>query len=439
MTNVSVFGLGYVGTVSAAFLANKGHTVIGVDVNSTKVEMFHKGRSSVIEEGIDELMCNGVYEGRISATLDTRYAVMNSSISLICVGTPSQTNGSLDLNYVERVCEGIGIALAEKVDYHIVVLRSTVLPGTTEGVLLPILEQSSGKKACRDFGLCFNPEFLREGIAIKDFADPPFTVIGSDDERTSRAVADLYSMLTAPVMIVPIKVAEMVKYANNAFHALKVTFANEIGNLCKQQGIDSHLVMDIFAQDKKLNLSPYYLKPGFAFGGSCLPKDLRALIYHAHRYDLKPCVLDAVLESNRRQIEVAYEMVMATGYKNIGVLGISFKAGTDDLRESPMVDLIEHLIAKGYQINIYDRNVSLAKLHGANRVYLEKEIPHIAQLMRGTISDVLKSSQVIIIGNNAPEFKTILSQVREDQIVIDLVRGVEDVITSNGHYQGICW
>jgi GDP-mannose 6-dehydrogenase len=439
MTNISVFGLGYVGTISAAFLANKGHAVIGVDVNPTKVELFHKGHSPVIEEGIAELMRKGVDEGRISATVDTRYAVMNSSISLICVGTPSRTNGSLDLDHVERVCKDIGLVLAEKVDYHIVVLRSTVLPGTSEDVLLPILEQSSGKKAFRDFGLCFNPEFLREGIAVKDFADPPFTVIGSDDERTSRAVAELYSMLTAPVMVVPIKVAEMVKYANNAFHALKVTFANEIGNLCKQQGIDSHLVMDIFSQDTKMNLSPYYLKPGFAFGGSCLPKDLRALIYHSHRYDLNLCVLNAVLESNRRQVEIAYEMVKATGYKNIGVLGISFKAGTDDLRASPVVDLIEHLIGKGYQINIYDKNVSLANLYGANRAYIEQEIPHIAQLMQDTILDVLKSSQVIIIGNDAPEFKTILSQVREDQIVIDLVRGVEGAITSNGHYQGICW
>ncbi|MBI5030561.1 MAG: nucleotide sugar dehydrogenase [Chloroflexi bacterium] len=439
MSNISIFGLGYVGTVSAAYLADKGNRVIGVDVNRAKVEMFQEGHSPVIEEGVEELMRKGVYEGRISATVDTAAAVLDSDISLICVGTPSQANGSLDLNYVERVCEGIGAALATKQDYHTVVLRSTVLPGTTEGLLLPILEQASGKKAYRDFGVCFNPEFLREGTAIKDFADPPFTIIGSDDKRATEAVTNLYSMLDAPVMVVPIKVAEMVKYVNNAFHALKVTFANEIGNICKQQGIDSHLVMNIFAQDKKLNLSPYYLKPGFAFGGSCLPKDLRALLYHSHRHDVNPRVLDAVLESNRRQVEIACDMVKATGSKRIGVLGFSFKAGTDDLRESPVVELIEYLLGKGYQVSVYDKNVSLANLHGANRAYIEKEIPHIAQLMKESIDQVLETSEVIVIGNNAKEFKDILSKLRDNQIVIDLVRGVEGSLASNGRYQGICW
>lgn len=439
MSNISIFGLGYVGTVSAVCLADKGNHVIGVDVVPAKVEMFQEGHSPVIEEGVEELMRKGVNEGRISATVDTQMAVMSSDISLICVGTPSQANGSLDLNYVERVCEGIGSALDSKQDYHTIVLRSTVLPGTTEDVLLPILEQTSGKKANRDFGICFNPEFLREGTAIKDFGNPPFTVIGCDDERTANQVSALYSMLDAPVMIVPIKVAEMVKYVNNAFHALKVTFANEIGNICKQQGIDSHLVMNIFTQDNKLNLSPYYLKPGFAFGGSCLPKDLRALLYHSHRHDVNPRVLDAVLESNRHQIEIACDMIKAAGYKRIGVLGFSFKAGTDDLRESPVVELIEYLIGKGYQVSVYDENVSLANLHGANRAYIEKEIPHIAQLMQNSIQAVLDTSQVIVIGNNAPEFKNILSRTRDDHIVIDLVRGVEGRLVSNGHYQGMCW
>lgn len=439
MSNVSIFGLGYVGSVSAACLADYGNHVIGVDVNPAKVEMFQEGHSPIVEEGLEELMRKGVYEGRITATTDTRTAVLGSDISLICVGTPSQANGSLDLNYVERVCEGIGSALADKPGYHTVVLRSTVLPGTTEGVVLPILEKASGKKAYRDFGVCFNPEFLREGTSIKDFADPPFTVVGSEDERTAQTVAELYSMLSAPLMIVPVKVAEMVKYVNNAFHALKVTFANEIGNICKQQGIDSHLVMNIFCQDKKLNLSPYYLKPGFAFGGSCLPKDLRALLHHSRRHDVNPRVLDAVLESNRRQVEIAYDMVKATGHKRVGVLGFSFKAGTDDLRESPVVELIEQLIGKGYQVNVYDKNVAIANLHGANRAYIEKEIPHIAQLMVGSIEQVLEQSQVIIIGNNAPEFKNVLSLLRDDQVVVDLVRAVEGTLASNGRYQGICW
>ena len=439
MSNISIFGLGYVGTVSAACLADQGNRVIGVDVVPAKVEMFQEGHSPVIEGGVEELMRKGVYDGRIRATVDTQAAVLGSDLSLICVGTPSQANGSLDLTYVERVCENIGSALAAKPDYHTVVLRSTVLPGTTEGVLLPILEQASGKKAYRDFGLCFNPEFLREGTAVKDFGDPPFTVIGCDDERTAQAVSALYATLTAPVMIVPIKVAEMVKYVNNAFHALKVTFANEIGNICKQQGIDSHLVMNIFTQDKKLNLSPYYLKPGFAFGGSCLPKDLRALLYHSHRHDVNPRVLDAVLESNRQQIEIACDMIKTTGYKRVGVLGFSFKAGTDDLRESPVVELIEYLIGKGYQVRVYDKNVSLANLHGANRAYIEKEIPHIAQLMQDSIEAVLETSQVIVVGNNASEFKNILSQTRGDQIVIDLVRGVDGTLISNERYQGMCW
>jgi GDP-mannose 6-dehydrogenase len=280
---------------------------------------------------------------------------------------------------------------------------------------------------------------LREGTSIKDFSDPPFTIIGSEDERTAQSVSELYARLAAPMMIVPIKVAEMVKYVNNAFHALKVTFANEIGNICKQQGIDSHLVMNIFCQDRKLNLSPYYLKPGFAFGGSCLPKDLRALLYHSHHHDVDPHVLDAVLESNQRQIEIAYDIVKATGSKRVGVLGFAFKAGTDDLRESPVVELIERLIGKGYQVHVYDEYVSLAHLHGANRAYIEKEIPHIAQLMADSMDQVLERSQVIVIGNHAPEFENILSKLRGEQILIDLVRAVGGQLASSGSYQGICW
>jgi GDP-mannose 6-dehydrogenase len=439
MSNISIFGLGYVGSVSAACLAERDNRVIGVDVNPIKVEMFQEGRSPVIEAGLDELVRQGVYAGRISATTDTRAAVMASDVSLICVGTPSQPNGSLDLHYVERVCEEIGRALAQKKEYHTIVLRSTVLPGTTENIVVPLLEKTSGKTSFRDFGVCFNPEFLREGTAIKDFADPPFTIIGSDDERTAQAVSALYARLDAPVMSVPIKVAEMVKYVNNAFHALKVTFANEIGNICKQQGIDSHLVMNIFTQDKKLNLSPYYLKPGFAFGGSCLPKDVRALLYHSRRHDVDTRLLDAILASNRHQIEIACEMVKATGFKRVGVLGFSFKAGTDDLRESPVVELIEHLIGKGYHISVYDKNVSLANLHGANRAYIEKEIPHIAQLMTDSMQAVIEQSQVIVIGNNAPEFQDVLTKLRDEQIVIDLVRAVDGALASHGRYQGICW
>jgi GDP-mannose 6-dehydrogenase len=439
MAKISIFGLGYVGAVSAAALANSGHTVIGVDINPTKVTMINAGHSPIIEEGLPELMQQGVAAGQICATTDSAQAILDSDISLICVGTPSQPNGSLNLSYVERVCQEIGASLAAKQSYHVVIARSTMLPGSTEALVIPILEQASGKKVGRDFGVCFNPEFLREGSSIKDFYDPPFTVIGSDDEWAAAAASGLYAMLEAPLLMVPIKVAEMVKYACNAFHALKVTFANEIGNICKQQNIDSHQVMDIFCQDTKLNISPYYLKPGFAFGGSCLPKDLRALLYHARQLDLEPPVLKSILPSNRQQIEKAYQLIQATNKKRIGVLGFSFKAGTDDLRESPVVELVERLIGKGYQVSVYDKNVSLANLQGANRAYIEKEIPHIASLMCDSIEGVMAASEVVVIGNGALEFRQALDQVRPEQTILDLVRIEQETSQLNGQYNGLCW
>jgi GDP-mannose 6-dehydrogenase len=439
MSTISIFGLGYVGAVSLACLADNEHTVIGVDVNPLKVNMIKEGRSPIIEAGLNELMMNGVQTGRIRAVTEAREAVLRSEISIICVGTPSNANGSLDLSYVRRVSEQIGEALAEKQDYHIVILRSTVLPGTTEDVVIPILEQTSGKRAGPDFGICFNPEFLREGTSIKDFYNPPFTIIGSEDEGAARAVMQLYSMLDAPVQIVPLKVAEMIKYVNNTFHALKVTFANEIGNICKKSGIDSHQVMEIFCLDTKLNLSPYYLKPGFAFGGSCLPKDLRALIHYSRHYDLSLPVIESILPSNNRQIDIAYEMVANAGSKRVGVLGFSFKAGTDDLRESPIVELIERLIGKGYTVKVYDRNVSLANLHGANRAYIEQQIPHIAGLMSDSIESIIESSDVIVIGNNSPEFKDLPAKFNGRHIMVDLVRIAENGSPLNGHYHGIGW
>ncbi len=439
MTTISVFGLGYVGAVSVACLADNGHNIIGVDVNPTKIEMINRGHSPIIEEGLGELLKKGVDAGRIKATSDHRQAIQESDISFICVGTPSNANGSLNLAYIKKVCEGIGEDLAQKDSYHVIVARSTMLPGSTEDVVIPTIEQASGKKAGQDFGVCFNPEFLREGSSIKDFYDPPFTVIGATDEKAAAKVTELYAMLDAPLMTVPIKVAEMVKYANNAFHALKVTFANEIGNICKQQNIDSHQVMNIFCQDTKLNLSPYYLKPGFAFGGSCLPKDLRAILYHCRHFDVHLPVMEAILPSNRRQIDQAYKMIKRSGSKKVGVLGFSFKAGTDDLRESPMVELIEYIIGKGYTIKVYDKNVSLANLQGANRAYIEQEIPHIATLMADTIEEVLADSDVIVIGNGSPEFKKALDKKRDHQTIIDLVRIVEDIDHLDDRYQGICW
>jgi GDP-mannose 6-dehydrogenase len=435
---LSVFGLGYVGCVSAACFAREGHEVWGVDVNPTKVEIINGGRSPIVEAGVGDLIGEMVREGRLRATTDSTEAVRNTELSLICVGTPSNQNGSLDLTFVKRVCQEIGAALEKKKERHTVVIRSTMLPGTIEGVVIPTLEVYSGKKAGRDFGVSINPEFLREGSSLKDFYAPPFTLIGADEEDVAASVRRLYSNIEAPLYVTSVRAAEMVKYACNCFHALKVSFANEIGNICKALGIDSHEVMDVFCQDKKLNLSPYYLKPGFAFGGSCLPKDLRALNYKAKEVDVEVPVLSSVLQSNRRQIERAYEMVLQTGKKRIGVLGFSFKAGTDDLRESPMVSLIEMLIGKGMQLSIYDRDVSLARLFGANKEYIEREIPHISQLMRASVKEVVENADVLIIGNKAEEFREIESQLRSDQLVIDLVRLFDDGI-KQGEYEGICW
>lgn len=435
---ISVFGLGYVGCVSAACFAKEGHEVTGVDVSATKVEIINNGKSPIVEEGIGDLIGEMVAAKRLRATTDAAGAVKQSDVSLVCVGTPSNANGSLDLTYVRRVCEEIGRAIGEKRDRHTVVMRSTMLPGTIASVVVPTLETHSGKKAGEDFDVCINPEFLREGTSIKDFYAPPFTLIGADDEAAAANVRRLYDGVDAPLYVTAVNAAEMVKYACNCFHALKVSFANEIGNICKGLAIDSHAVMRVFCEDTKLNLSPYYLKPGFAFGGSCLPKDLRALTYKAKDLDVETPVLSSVLESNRRQIERALNMVLRTGRKRIGVLGFSFKAGTDDLRESPMVTLIETLIGKGMELAIYDRDVSLARLFGANKEYIEREIPHISQLMCETMSEVLARSDVVIIGNKAREFQEIRTRLRPDQTVIDLVRLFDDKVTDE-QYQGICW
>ena len=435
---LSVFGLGYVGCVSAACFAKEGHEVFGVDVNPVKAEIINSGKSPIVEAGIGELIGEMVAAGRLRATTDSAQAVRDSEVSLVCVGTPSNANGSLDLTYVKRVCKDIGTTLESKRERHIVVIRSTMLPGTIESVVVPTLEVYSGKKAGRDFGVCINPEFLREGTSLKDFYAPPFTLIGADEEEVAASVRRLYANINAPLHVIGVKAAEMVKYACNCFHALKVSFANEIGNICKPLGIDSHQVMDVFSQDTKLNLSPYYLKPGFAFGGSCLPKDLRAITYKAKELDVEVPVLATILHSNQRQIERAVEMVLRDGRKRVGVLGFSFKAGTDDLRESPMVALIETLIGKGLQLAIYDRDVSLARLFGANKEYIEREIPHISQLMRADITEVVEHAEILIIGNKAEEFRQIESHLRGDQAVIDLVRLFEGRV-SGGSYHGICW
>jgi GDP-mannose 6-dehydrogenase len=438
--NVSVFGLGYVGSVSAASFAADGHTVIGVDVNPDKVASLNEGRSPIVEKGLDELIRDNTANGRLRATTSTKEAVDATELSLICVGTPSRKNGSLDLAYLERVCEQIGEALATKDAYHVVVVRSTVLPGTTHGVVIPALERTSGKQYGTGFGVAVNPEFLREGTAIHDFRNPPMTLIGHNYASDAQPTQALYSQVDAEMITTNIRTAEMIKYASNTWHALKVCFANEVGNLCKRLDIDSHDVMDIFCRDDKLNLSSYYMKPGFAFGGSCLPKDVRAMQYRAKEVDLEMPVIGSILGSNQLQVQHAIEMIADTGKKRIGLLGFSFKAGTDDLRESPIVILAEALLGKGYQLCIYDRNVSLARLVGANREYINKQIPHLSSLLTESIDDIIEKSDVLVVGNGSPEFAEALRKTRPDQTVIDLFR-LKGIQRSEipAQYTGICW
>ena len=439
MSSVSVFGLGYVGCVSSACLAREGHTVIGVDVNATKVALVNSGRSTIVEEGIAELVTQMVASGRLRATTSVSEAVHATDISLVCVGTPSASNGALDLSYVERVCQEIGEAIRTKASFHTIVIRSTVLPGTVHGVATPAIERGSGKKAGVDFGVCSNPEFLREGTSIKDFLDPPFTLIGADTDQAADAVKLLYAGLEAPVHVVAVRVAEMVKYACNCFHGLKVGFANEIGNICKALDVDSHDVMRIFCEDRKLNISAAYLKPGFAFGGSCLPKDLRAVTHKARELDIETPILRATLESNRRQIERAFAMIQKTGARKIGMLGLSFKPGTDDLRESPLVSLIELMVGKGMDLAIYDRDVSEAQLIGANKDYIEGEIPHIWSLMRGSAQDAIDHGDVVVVGNATGEIRALGEGCFAGKTVIDLARLFNRKPSMTASYDGICW
>jgi GDP-mannose 6-dehydrogenase len=434
---ISIFGLGYVGSVSAACLANDGHQVIGVDPIQVKTEMINNGKSPIIEKDIGELTEKAFKKGRLRATGNTGAAIAESDISFICVGTPSQLNGNLDLKYVRRVCENIGNAIKTKSEFHLVVVRSTVLPGSMRNVVIPVLEEYSGKTCGKDFGVCHNPEFLREGTAVYDFFNPPKTVIGEDDSASGDLLASIYEKLNAPLIRCDIEISEMVKYVDNVWHALKIGFANEVGNFCKVQSIDSHKVMDIFCQDQKLNISASYLKPGFAFGGSCLPKDIRAFSYKAKSLDLEIPIIGSVLASNTFQIDKALNMILSKGKRKIGILGFSFKAGTDDLRESPMVELIERLIGKGYDLRLYDRNVRLAGLIGANKDYILNRIPHISKLMVDNAMDVIEHAGVVVVGTADKEFETTLKNIRPGQQVVDLVRiksatGVED-------YDGICW
>ena len=435
---ISVFGLGYVGVVSAACLTDDGHSVVGVDPNQDKVDLVNDGNPPIIEEYIGELIARGVESGTLSATTDSGAAVRDSDLAFVCVGTPSRPNGSLELNYVERVSSEIGAAIKDKEGFFVVVLRSTVLPGTTRGIVIPALEAASGKRAGEDFGVCFNPEFLREGTAVYDYRNPPKTVVGATDERSRKLLNEINSGLDAPLIESELEIAEMVKYADNSWHAVKIGFANEIGTLAKTFGLDGKKVMEIFCQDTKLNLSDKYLRPGFAFGGSCLPKDLRALSHKGRGLDLDLPLLSSVLPSNERHIERAINMVTSLGKRPVAVLGLSFKAGTDDLRESPAVELVERLIGKGFDIRIFVRHVNLARLVGANRDYILNHIPHISNLMVNSIDEAIEHGEIIVIGNEDAVFRSAVDEAGTGRIVIDLA-GVSEKTSDGTLYHGICW
>jgi GDP-mannose 6-dehydrogenase len=435
---ISVMGLGYVGTVVAGCLAKAGHDAIGVDTDRNKVALVNAGKSPIVEPEVGEIIEQQVAAGRLTASSDAASAVEQSDLVLICVGSPGLAGGGVDLRSLRGVCEEIGAALRYHEGAPVIVVRSTLLPGTARGVVIPTLEQLSGKRAGVEFGVCVNPEFLREGMAVYDYHNPPKTVIGEFNAASGDRLLGLYSGMPGPLVRTDIETAEIVKYADNAWHALKVGFANEIGTLCKALELDGRRVMDIFCQDRKLNLSAYYLKPGFSFGGSCLPKDLRALLHKARSLDLSLPILSAVLPSNEQQFARGVQAVVDAGHRRIGMLGLGFKAGTDDLRESPLVELAERLIGKGFDVRVYDSNVHLAGIRGANREYLLGRIPHIARLMEPSMEAVLRHAQTIVIGNAAPEFNGVRDLLSDGQVVIDLVR-VCDARSVAGVYEGICW
>ena len=439
-SSISVFGLGYVGTVTAACLAHKGNHVIGVDLSPAKVEAMRAGRSPIVEPKVSDLISESHAAGHLHATSDSAHAVLNSEISFLCVGTPSLRNGKLDLGHIEPACRDIGQVLKKKDKFHLVVLRSTVLPGTAETIVVPALEKSSGKKLGQDFGVCVNPEFMREGTAVADFLEPALTVIGAADSKHSRILREVYQWVPGRIFETSFRSAEMLKYVCNAWHAVKVSFANEIGTLAKELGVDAEAVVDMFTADTKLNISPTYLKPGFAFGGSCLPKDVRALSYRAKELDLNLPLFHSILASNDEHLNRAVEMVIGTGKKKIAMLGLSFKAATDDLRESPQVQLVKRLLGEGRQVRIWDDNVSLGHLIGSNRQYIEEVIPHVGSLLSTSLSEVVKDAEVVVIATRGLDKDELCRHLRPDQLVIDLVNlERKSRPATSGNYEGICW
>ncbi|MEM7021193.1 MAG: nucleotide sugar dehydrogenase [Pseudomonadota bacterium] len=436
--DISVFGLGYVGTVSAVSLARLGHCVIGVDIDEGKVDQITRAVSPVMEPGVTDLLRKARADDRLAATTDAEMAIASTDISLVCVGTPSQQNGELSTDQLSRVAGQIGFALRTRQGYHGVVIRSTTIPGTLER-LTETIARTSEKTPGVDFGVASNPEFMREASSIEDFAHPPYTVVGTTDPRLAEMLAEMYADIPAPFYRVAPREAEMLKYACNAYHATKVTFANEIGAISKRLGIDGNKVMSMLVEDTKLNVSSAYLEPGFAFGGSCLPKDLRAITHEAKRLDVAVPMLSAVLRSNNLQIERLVSSVLAEGRRKIGVLGLSFKTGTDDLRESPIVLVVETLLGKGYDLAIYDANVNLSRLVGANKSYIDREVPHLSSLMRSSTDEVVDHAELLLIANRSPEFRDAIRALRPDQKVLDLVRISDPPHQLDERYEGICW
>ncbi|MDZ7803475.1 nucleotide sugar dehydrogenase [Thiohalophilus sp.] len=437
--NIAIFGMGYVGAVSAACLARDGHQVFGVDVDPTKLDLLRQGYSPIVEEGIQELTSNVVEQGRLTVTDNVDEAIGQCALSFVCVGTPSQPNGSQDLGAIEKVAAQIGEALARHDQYHVVVIRSTVRPGTVMDRVRPVLEQHSGKQLGEGFGLAFQPEFLREGTSIKDYDNPPFTVVGGDSQRTLDGIRPVFEHLPCEFVGTDIGTAEMLKYACNAFHAVKIVFANEIGRLGQSLGVDSREVMRLVTQDRQLNISPAYLRPGFAFGGSCLPKDLRALLYIAKEQDMEVPMLAGVIPSNQQQIDHALQFILRSGKRRVGMIGLSFKSGTDDLRESPLVTLAEQLVGKGIELRIHDPNVQLSRLIGANRRYIEEKLPHLGRLLVDDAAELIGDADIVLLGlSDANLVEQVVSEASEAQVVLDLV-GMPGRDRLRAAYRGICW
>jgi GDP-mannose 6-dehydrogenase len=436
---IAIVGLGYVGSVCAACLAETGHEVVGVDTNPFKVDSIQRGQSPIVEEGLAEMLARGRGAGRLSATQDTREAVRGADLVLVCVSTPSREDGSLNLDHVKRATAEVGRALPGSGRFTVVVQRSTMLPGSVEGELVPLLEQASGLALGRDFGVAYNPEFLREGSAVKDFFGGPLTVVGASDERSAARVMEIYAAVAGEKAVTTIRTAEMLKYVNNAFHALKVAFTNEVGLICKREGVDSHAVMDLFVRDTKLNVGPTYFRPGFAFGGSCLPKDLRAIVHRARERRLDLPVVEAIMRSNESHIQHAVQMIERLKKRRIGILGLSFKAQTDDLRESPVLRVVNTLVGKGYSLLLHDPHVDLDRLLGANRRFVEDEVPYLPELLRPDVDALLEASEVLVVGNPAEVYRGLGPRLRPGQVLVDLVSAVDPRSVTHGEYLGIAW